>query len=752
MAGGGVKPDNFSIPNNFLIDKKKEEISKIQSKLQTQDASIIVRDVIRLIIFNNIVVKINKGLLAKMQSNLTIQDEEQKENLEIDLKNIDESIEKAKRDLLNEQEDNLKKHGKMQQEGEYENFIESLKKLPTTEPFKTIFLEAQDKYKDIITITGLESAGNEGADTGEASPPPANTVDSTTTDTGTDLPESSNELEGGGGTIDIPMNNNTRNLLKVTTATKNGQLIQEFDTIFTQLDTAKLQAGYNEDQTIIKTFQMITSKLDAQISELSSFRDELEKKSWSGNVWPEEEQVAWSDTNLKLIDYTEFNNRFREFGTKWFKEWEVIRNKHKKQFEDEKTKILTAIKTMNSRAMFAKKKREQDNLDALKKELNKRNTNSDLMSKIIDIIKSKINENSDGTMGLIDPDLTKYNSMFNLEYNDANIKLLFQLTNIDIEDKAYTVSPRADIRQMRKEKKENTEKFIYKLDMILGYLQYLSICFQLDGGAITEETYKNVNNITNTPLHNLQLGEEKIKMIRAMVDKKDPLVEGLINYTFSLLFNSILTNKNKYDEHCNYINYIAFFLKSKQELINELIRTKQEISSDEGVGSLIDILLSDTFEEETDKPQEDNANNYSSYVETVLNEYIEIFNEEIAEQKKREELIKKQKIQELIDEERRNAEQEDYSDRNNSQQTLTEDSWATPDENNTYSFFGTKYFSIYLYLTIRYIRNKKDSLNFNLIEKYNFYLLIYRVFGNSEQKSKIFKNNNIITDNFKVSY
>jgi len=199
------------------------------------------------------------------------------------------------------------------------------------------------------------------------------------------------------------------------------------------------------------------------------------------------------------------------------------------------------------------------------------------------------------------------------------------------------------------------------------------------------------------------------------------------------LFNSILTNKNKYDEHCNYINYIAFFLKSKQELINELIRTKQEISSDEGVGSLIDILLSDTFEEETDKPQEDNANNYSSYVETVLNEYIEIFNEEIAEQKKREELIKKQKIQELIDEERRNAEQEErenaivsknvrslwngedgfkdiYSDRNNSQQTLTEDSWATPDENNTYSFFGTKYFSIYLYLTIRYIRNKKDSL------------------------------------------
>ena len=636
----------------------------------------------------------------------------------------------------------------------------------------------EKKTKDLIPnfklavinkdISKLESSGNEGAGEGEVSPPPADNVDSTTTDTGTDLPDST-EVISGGGTIDIPMNNNTRNLLKVTTATKNGQLIQEFDTIFTQLDTAKLQAGYNEDQTIIKTFQMITSKLDAQISELSSFRDELEKKSWSGNVWPEEEQKAWSDTNLKLIDYTEFNNRFREFGTKWFKEWEGIRNKHKKQFEDEKTKILTAIKTMNSRAMFAKKKREQDNLDALKKELNKRNTNSDLMSKIIDIIKDKINKNIDGTMGLIDPVLSKYNSIFNLEFNDENIKLLFQLTNIDIEDKAYTVSTGANLKQIRTEKIENTEKFIYKLDMILGYLQYLSICFQLDGGAITEETYKNVNNITNTPLQNLQLDEEKIKIICDMVAKQDTVVEGLINYTFSLLFNSILTNKKKYDEHCNYINYIAFFLKSKQELINELIRTKQQISSDEGVGSLIDMLLSDTFNPDDTKP-EDNANKYSSHIETILNEYIEIFNEEIADQKKREELIKKQEIQELIDEERRNAEQEEteneivsknvrslwngedgfkdiYNNRNNSQQTLTEDSWATPDENNTYSFFGTKYFGIYLYLTIRYIRNKKDSLNFNLIEKYNFYLLIYRVFGNSEQKSQLFKNNNIITDN-----
>ena len=500
----------------------------------------------------------------------------------------------------------------------------------------------EKKTKDLIPnfklavtnkdISKLESSGNEGAGEGKVSP---SSADSTTTDTGTDLPGSP-EVISGGGTIDIPMNNNTRNLLKVTTATKNGQLIQEFDTIFTQLDTAKLQAGYNEDQTIIKTFQMITSKLDAQISELSSFRDELEKKSWSGNVWPEEEQKAWSDTNLKLIDYTEFNNRFREFGTKWFKEWEIIRNKHKKQFEVEKTRILTAVKTMNSKAMFAKKKREQDNLDALKKELNKRNTNSDLMSKIIDIIKNEINENSDGTMGLIHPDLRKYNSIFNLEFNEENIKLLFQLTNIDIEDKAYTVSTNANLRQIRKEKIKNTEKFIYKLDMILGYLQYLSICFQLDGGAITEETYKNVNNITNTPPQNLQLDEEKIKMICDMVAKKDPVVEGLINYTFSLLFNSILTNKKKYDEHCNYINYIAFFLKSKQELINELIRTKQEISSDEGVGSLIDILLSDTFEEETDKTPEENANKYSSHIETILNEYIEIFNEEIAEQTKNE--------------------------------------------------------------------------------------------------------------------
>ena len=67
--------------------------------------------------------------------------------------------------------------------------------------------------------------------------------------------------------------------------------------------------------------------------------------------------------------------------------------------------------------------------------------------------------------------------------------------------------------------------------------------FQLDGGAITEETYKNVNNITNTPLQNLQLDEEKIKMICDMVAKEDPVVEGLINYTFSLLFNSILIIK-----------------------------------------------------------------------------------------------------------------------------------------------------------------------------------------------------------------
>ena len=83
------------------------------------------------------------------------------------------------------------------------------------------------------------------------------------------------------------------------------------------------------------------------------------------------------------------------------------------------------------------------------------------MSKIIDII-NEINENSDGTMGLIHPDLRKYNSIFNLEFNDENIKLLFQLTNIDIEDKAYTVSTNANLRQIRKEKIENTEKFIYK--------------------------------------------------------------------------------------------------------------------------------------------------------------------------------------------------------------------------------------------------------------------------------------------------
>ena len=135
------------------------------------------------------------------------------------------------------------------------------------------------------------------------------------------------------------------------------------------------------------------------------------------------------------------------------------------------------------------------------------------------------------------------------------------------------------------------------------------------------------------------------------------------------------------------------------------------------------MLLSDKFNPDDNKP-EDNANNYSSRVETILNEYIEYFNEEIAADKQREERIKKQKIQELIDEERRNAEQEEtenaivsknvrslwngengfkdiYNNRNNSQQTLTEDSWATPDENNTYSFFGTKYFGIYLYLTIK---------------------------------------------------
>ena len=637
----------------------------------------------------------------------------------------------------------------------------------------------EKKTKDLIPnfklavtnkdISKLESAGNEEAGEGKVSPPPANTVNSTTTDTGTDLPESPDVIAGG-GTIDIPMNNNTRNLLKVTTATKNGQLIREFDTIFTQLDTAKLNAGYNEDQTIIKTFQMITSKLDAQISELSSFRDELEKKSWSGNVWPEEEQVAWSDTNLNLIDYAEFNNRFNKFGPKWFKEWEAIRNKHKNQFEDEKRQILVAIKQMNSRAIYAMERRQQDNLDALKNELNKKNTNPDLKSKIIAIIKDQINKNTDGTVGLLHTDLSKYNSMFNLEFNNQNIGLLFDLTNIDMKDKAYTVSTNPTIFQIQKEKKENTEKFIYKLDIILGYLQYLSICFQLDGGAITDETKKNVNKISTTPIQNLQLGEEKIKMICVMVAKNDTIVEELINYTFGLLFGEILTNKKKYDEHCNYINYIALFLTTKLGLINRLITDKQQISSDEGVGSLIDMLLSDTFEEETNKTPAENANNYSSHIEASLNEYIEIFNQFIAEDKKREELIKQQKIQELIDEERRNAEQEEteneivsknvrslwngedgfkdiYNNRNNSQQTLTEDSWATPDENNTYSFFGTKYFGIYLYLTIRYIRNKKDSLNFNLIEKYNFYLLIYRVFGNSEQKSQLFKNNNIITDN-----
>ena len=196
----------------------------------------------------------------------------------------------------------------------------------------------EKKTKDLIPnfklavtnkdISKLESAGNEEAGEGEVSPPSADNVYSTNTDTGTDLPDST-EVIAGGGTIDIPINNNTENLLKVTTATKNGQLIREFDTIFTQLDTAQLDTGYNEDQTIIKTFQMITSKLNAQISELSSFRDELEKKSWGGNVWPEDEQKKWSDTNLKLIDYTEFNDRFNKFGPKWFKEWEVIRNKHK---------------------------------------------------------------------------------------------------------------------------------------------------------------------------------------------------------------------------------------------------------------------------------------------------------------------------------------------------------------------------------------------------------------------------------------
>ena len=658
-------------------------------------------------------------------------------------------------------------------EEEYQRLIESLKQ--NNDEYKSIF-DLINNNKFDIKITGLESAVNERADPGEASTESADNVDatttdtgtdSTTTDTGTDLPESSNELEGG-GTIDIPMNNTTRDLLKVTTATKNGQLIQEFDTIFTQLDTAKLQAGYNEDQTIIKTFQMITSKLDAQISELTSFRDELEKKSWSGNVWPEDEQKEWSDSNLILIEYSEFNDRFNNFGTKWFKEWKTIRDKHKKQFEDEKTKILTAIKTMNSQAKYAMRQRQQDKLDALKKELNKKDTNPDLKSKIIAIIKDALSKRGK-KMVLIHDELTKYNYMFNLEYNDEMIDLIFQLTNIDIEDKAYTVSTNTDITLKMTEKKENKEKFIYKLDMILGYLQYLSICYQLDG-EITEETYKNVNKIASTPPQNLLLDEEKIKMICVMVGKKDTVVEGLINYTFNLLFNSILTNKNKYDDHCNYINYIALFLTSKQKLINELIRKKQEIRSDEGVGSLIDILLSNRFKEETDKPPEENATNYSTHIETALNEYIEIFNEYIAEQKNREELIKKQEIQELIDEERRNAEQEEteneivsknvrslwngedgfkdiYSDRNNSQQTLTEDSWTTPDENNTYSFFGTKYFGMYLYLTIRYIRNKKDTLSFNLIEKYNFYLLIYRVFGNSEQKSKIFKDNNIITDN-----
>ena len=52
-----------------------------------------------------------------------------------------------------------------------------------------------------------------------------------------------------------------------------------------------------------------------------------------------------------------------------------------------RTKILTAVKTMNSKAKYAMKKRQQEKLDALKKKLNnKKDTNPDLKSNIITII------------------------------------------------------------------------------------------------------------------------------------------------------------------------------------------------------------------------------------------------------------------------------------------------------------------------------------------------------------------------------
>ena len=627
------------------------------------------------------------------------------------------------------------------------------------------------KFKSAVLnkdISKLESAVNEGADTGDASPgsaePVVDAAEQTPRDPANITPLAGDPIAGGGSALQTgTMDGDGIKHITQTLQRENEILLSD---IQSQISTTlNFQKEDPERFDFIKgKFEAFKLQLDNQIKALNEIYIDISKKQWTGEYIDDSE----FDSSIQKINFDTVNQQILRLGDKIFSVWENIRNKYDKEFSEIRGQIITRLKAINRTAQMQKNqqgdrlaKSLQLQLGIDKSQTTSKETQNDLIIK--KGIKDAIYGTENGKTGFYG-DLSNYNNMMKkLNYDETNIELLAMLTKkIEIEGYDYqgilNSIDHNDPLSMVDEAENIKNVFTNKMKLILGYLSYLNICISLDIN-ITDvgEVSKYINKIT---IPNFEA--ENIAKLSKMVT--NPNNQDIFSNFYALIFTDEQsideTRLSMYNSKIDNINDILEYLNTHTENLNSFITKFGESGISVPNQTLINILLK--FDILADSI-------YSTVIDKKFTKWDNILQNNIDMQAARAVERKEAESKQKIHSEAQQGDEEEtdiktVSDNvkkywngdkgfqniyeqieNPSSRTLNDDSWNTPNDSGLLKFFGSKYMGIYLFKAIKYFRNKPD-ITLNIIEKYNFYLLLYRVFTDRERDSQIFKSKNIINN------
>jgi len=643
---------------------------------------------------------------------------------------------------------------------EYQQLIESLKQ--NNDEYKSIFDIINNNRFD-ITITGLESAGNEGAGEGAALPSSARTVVNAISVSPDKSPAVNAEPVlpmGGGPNLSRPNFNQDSINTVVEGITQSHQgFLSDIITNINSIDSVDVHAS--NAAKIEKLNSLLTNaqaRLQSQISNLQDVNNEFKDKTWSGEYFSDEQVAELAQRLKEKANYNSVTLKMKNanFPNELIKRWNEISQTHKEQYDSLCENIFRIIREVNVSAKSMEQVAYLQQVNHLR-ELTDLNEDDKTIFSAIEQISY---ENERGIITFTDINLSEYNNILEenkISYNDY-FGLFISITNtLDFPGIGTYDNIQISGNDVfgTKKKEKIRDIYIQKMQLFLAYIMYLKTCKSLDvkiSSTLNDDYAKTV-------FINPNLDTNKIELLTTLGEAK---YESVIDIYLNTLGKVYIepSKKKEYNKYLKNINDMNKYLIEKKTTITDFINSYNRVKGAININFLNIFLQTINVGE-----------NYETKVDEIIAQY-QASLKEMEEQEKQfkigREKFKKKKI--LASEETKGLNQEDdyklisdnivnlwsgknggfekiYNDATKiTQNKLTSEMWKINKFDNITSFFDTKYFSIFLYKTINFIRNNKDKeFKFNLIEKYNFYLLLYRVFTDTEININTFKGNNIIT-------